>query len=93
MHAVGCSNRAVPPHACSGLFYDAMERHHKMGPRLTLLFGMLANTLGYLGLWAAVTGRYHASFWQIVLLGVVACSGGTFFDTGGPQAASTSTRP
>jgi hypothetical protein len=40
----------------SGLAYDALERHKKFGPRLTLLVGCAANAAGYLGLWAAVSG-------------------------------------
>jgi hypothetical protein len=40
----------------SGLFYDALERHKKFGPRATLLIGCALNALGYVGLWAAVKG-------------------------------------
>lgn len=72
----------VCPLRCRGIFYDRMERHHRMGPRLTLLFGILANAVGYLGLWAALTGRIHASFGHIMLFAAVACSGGPFFDIG-----------
>lgn len=39
----------------SGIVYDSLEKHPKLGPRLVLLIGACANSLGYLGLWAAAT--------------------------------------
>lgn len=40
----------------SGLMYDALEKHKRVGPRVVVMIGCAANALGYIGLWAAVKG-------------------------------------
>jgi len=46
-----------------------------------LALGCSTSFLGFWGLWAAITHRFNASFWQLVVLAVVAGNGGTWFDT------------
>jgi MFS family permease len=65
----------------SGLFYDALEHRHHVGPRLSLIMGCLTTFLGFIGLWAAVTKRFIASVWQLAMLAAIAGNGGTWFDT------------
>ena len=65
----------------SGLVYDALEHRHHVGPRLSLVMGSLVNLVGFFLLWAAVTKRFEASIWQLVVLSVFAGNGGTWYDT------------
>lgn len=65
----------------SGLVYDALEHRHHVGPRLSLALGAITNSLGFLGLWAAVTRRFVASEWQLAVFAVLAGNGGTWLDT------------
>ena len=62
----------------SGLVYDALERRHHVGPRLSLALGAIAYILGFSGLWAAVTGRFHAAPWHLAALTALAANGGTW---------------
>lgn len=39
----------------AGLFYDWLEAHPRLGPRLTIAVGAAVNCVGYLGLFAAAT--------------------------------------
>jgi hypothetical protein len=65
----------------SGFVYDALERHKKVGPRLVLLVGCVANAAGYVGLWAAVQGLFQARLWHLAALAALAANGGTWGDT------------
>ncbi|CAL5228367.1 g11486 [Coccomyxa viridis] len=73
----------------SGLLYDATSDHHRWGPRATLLVGAVLNTVGYLALWASAAGRINPSYWQVVIIAMVAPFAGTFWDT---SALATCTR-
>ena len=65
----------------SGLMYDALEHHHHVGPRLSLVIGSSTSFIGFIGLWAAITKRFTAKIWQLAVLTAIAGNGGTFFDT------------
>eukprot|EP00891_Asterochloris_glomerata_P001572 jgi/Astpho2/1572/fgenesh1_pg.00026_%23_48_t len=65
----------------SGLVYDALGHRHGLGPRVTLLIGTVCNLTGFLGLWAAATGRIPGPFWLLVVLALIGCNGGTWTDT------------
>eukprot|EP00887_Chlorella_sp_A99_P007685 scaffold20.g7685.t1 len=54
-----CCNLGGYSSIISGLFYDHLERHHKAGPRLTLLVGAITHSAGYLGLWAVRNFNHH----------------------------------
>ncbi|KAL4421540.1 hypothetical protein ABPG75_010831 [Micractinium tetrahymenae] len=65
----------------SGLTYDALERHKRLGPRLVLLAGIGFNLSGCLGLWIAVTGRFQARLGHLAVLAALAANGGMWADT------------
>lgn len=65
----------------SGLVYDALEHRHHLGPRVSILLGGITNTVGFVGLWLAITQRFTFSIWQIALLALIAGNGGSWFDT------------
>ena len=48
---------------------------------MTVLIGVVLNTLGYFALWASITGKLSASYWMLLLFAVVACNGQTWFET------------
>lgn len=67
----------------SGLVYDALERRHHVGPRISLLFGCTSSFFGFAGLWAALTNfrGFHPTVPQLALIALIAGNGGTWFDT------------
>jgi hypothetical protein len=65
----------------SGLVYDLLAKHKKVGPRVVLLIGSIANAAGYLGLWAAIQGLFQAQLWHLAALAALAANGGTWSDT------------
>jgi MFS family permease len=65
----------------SGLVYDSLEHRHHVGPRLSLIMGCLTTSIGFFGLWAAITKRFIATTWQLAALAALAGNGGTWFDT------------
>lgn len=40
----------------AGLLYDALQDWHQLGPRLVLAIGTVFNFVGYILLWAVITG-------------------------------------
>ena len=54
---------------------------HRLGPILTIAVGIVLNFGGYIAIWLAMQGYYTPSYWQLVLLLVVACNGQTWFET------------
>lgn len=65
----------------SGLFYDNFRSYPKLGPRLTLLVGMVVNLIGFSALWAAGTGIINPPLWQVAVFAWIAHNNGTWFDT------------
>eukprot|EP00884_Botryococcus_braunii_P017132 jgi/Botrbrau1/4101/Bobra.152_3s0049.1 len=65
----------------AGLVYDQLEGYHRLGPRLTILIATLLNLGGYSLLWfAAVSTEFNPAFWQVALIAMLACNGGTWTD-------------
>ena len=50
---------------------------------LTIWIGVLLQFGGYMGMWAAATGRIVAPYWAMRALAACACNGQTWYETAG----------
>lgn len=78
------SNPLVPQLILSwlpGLGVGYLCKHHRSGPRLALLIGVLLNLFGNVTVWMAATGRLSSMpLYSIVWLGVIGANGTFWFD-------------
>ncbi|GIL65871.1 hypothetical protein Vafri_19517 [Volvox africanus] len=65
----------------SGALYDRLEKHKRFGPRFVALIGSLLLCTGYLGLFAAASGRIDPCFAFVCICAMVGGNSSTWFDT------------
>lgn len=54
-----------------------------MGPLLTIWIGAVLQCCGYLGLYAAATGRIVVPYWAMLAIAACACNGQAWYETAG----------
>ncbi|WIA43520.1 hypothetical protein OEZ86_009978 [Tetradesmus obliquus] len=65
----------------SGSCYELMERHNRMGPRITIWVGVVLGAVGYGGLYLAASGVLQLSYLGLLGFAFVAGNASSWYDT------------